>query len=100
MGQLQNLKLTKGSSIEEYLLKAWKLKNQLSSMGEHVSDRNLNQIVLNGILCLFESTIQTLTHLDLIMSFETLNTSLLSEAHQRQHRTKTLEDEEALAASF
>lgn len=75
--------MTEGSSIEDYTKKARELQNRLYSMGERISDRNLNQIVLNGLPRSFESTIQTLTHLDPNMTFETLSASLFTEAHQR-----------------
>ena len=92
MGQLQSLKLNEGGNIEEYVRKARELKNRLSSMGERVSDRNVNQIVLNGLLRSYESTIQTLTHLDANMTFEKLNASLLSESHRRKQRDQLLGD--------
>ena len=99
MGQLQLLKLNEGGNIEDYIRKARKLKNQLSSMGERLSDRNVNQIVLNELPRSYESTIQTLTHLDANMSFEKLSASLLFESHRHKHRDQLLGDEEALAAS-
>ena len=99
MGQLQSLKLNEGGNIEDYVRKARELKNRLSSMGERLSDRNVNQIVLNGLPRSYESTIQTLTHLDANMMFKKLSASLLSESHRRKHRDQLLGDEEALVAS-
>ena len=69
-------------------------------MGERITDRNVNQMVMNGLPCSFESIIQTLTHLDPSMTFEKLSASLLSESHCCKHRNQLLRDEEALAASF
>ena len=82
MGQLQSLKLNEGGNIEEYVRKARELRNRLSSMEERVSDQNVNQIVLNGLPRSYESTIQTLTHLDTNTTFEKLSASLLSESHR------------------
>ena len=62
MSQLQTIRLSEGGSIEDYIKKARELKNRLASMGETVYDRALIQLVLNGLPCSFESTIQTLTH--------------------------------------
>lgn len=100
MGQLQTLKMNEGGSVEDYLKRARELKNRLGSMGEKLSDRNVNQIVLNGLPRSYEGTIQTLTHLDATMSFDKLSASLLSEAHRREHRSQLLKDEEALAATY
>ena len=99
MGQLQSLKMSEGSAVEEYIKKARELKNRLSSMGDKLSDRNINQIVMNGLPRSYESTIQTLTHLDAEMTFDKLTASLFSESHRRMHRNQLLGDEEALAAS-
>jgi len=100
MSQLQSLKMNEGGSVEEYIKKARELKNKLSDMGEKLSDRNVNQIILNGLPRSYESTIQTLTHLNSTMSFEQLSASLMSESHRREHRNQQLGDTEALAASF
>ena len=99
MGQLQSLKLSEGGAIKDYIRKARELKNRLTSMGERLSDHNINQIVMNGLPRSYESTIQTLTHLDPTMTFDKLSASLLSESHRRKHRDQVLGDEEALAAS-
>lgn len=87
MGQLQSLCMTEESSIEDYIKKARELKNRLSNMGERLVDRNINQIVMNGLPRSCESLIQTLKHLDPTMTFDKLSASLLSEAHQRQNRS-------------
>jgi len=99
MGQLQLLKMKEGRSVEEYVKRTRELKNQLGNMGEKLLDRNVNQLVLNGLPRSFESMIQTLTHLDATMSFEKLSAALVFEAHRREHRTQQLEEEEALAAT-
>ena len=99
MGQLQSLKMHEGGSIEDYIKKARELKNRLGSMGEKLSDQNVNQIVLNGLPRSYESTIQTLTHLNATMTFEKLGTTLMSESHRREHRNQQLGDDEALATT-
>ena len=83
MGQLQSLRMHEGGSVEEYIKKAQELKNRLSSMGERLMDKNINQLVLNGLPRFFESLIQTLMHIDPNMTFEKLSSSLLSKAHRR-----------------
>lgn len=100
MGQLQNLKMSEGGSVEDYIKKARELRNRLSSMGEKVTDRTLNQIALNGLPRSYEGTIQALTFLDQGMSFEALSSHLLSEHHRRQHRTQLMGEEEALVANY
>jgi len=57
MSQLQSLKTNEGGSIEEYIKKARELKNRLNGMGEKLSDRNVNQIILNRLPRSYESTI-------------------------------------------
>ena len=86
MDELQSLKMNEGGSVEEYLKKARELRNKLGGMGEKISDRNVNQFILNGLPRSYESTIQTLTHLNATMTFEQLSTSLMSEFHRREHR--------------
>ena len=88
MGQLQTLRMNEGDSIEDYVKKARELKNRLHSMGERITDRNVNQMVMNGLPRSFESIIQTLTHLDPSMTFEKLSASLLSKSHRRKHRNQ------------
>ena len=100
MGQLQTLRMNEGDSIEDYVKKARELKNRLHNMGERITDRNVNQMVMNKLPRSFESIIQTLTHLDPSMTFEKLSASLLSELHRRKHCNQLLRDEEALAVSF
>jgi len=68
-------------------------------MEEKLSDRNVNQIVLNGLPRSYESTIQNLTHLNATMSFEKLSASLMSESHQRTHHNQYLGEDEALTAT-
>ena len=99
MDQLQSLKLSEGGAIEDYIRKARELKNRLTNIGERLSDRNINQIVMNGLPRSYESTIQTLTHLDPTMTFDKLSASLLSESHRWKHHDQVLGDEEALAAT-
>ena len=100
MSQMQAPKMNEGGSIEEYLKRTRELKNKLANMGEKLTDRNVNQIILNGMPRSYESTVQTLTHLNESMTFEKLSASLISESHQREHRDQQLGDSEALAASF
>ena len=100
MGQLHSLKLNEGDAVEDYVKKAHKLKNRLTRMGERLSDGNINQIVMNGLPRSYESTIQTLTHLDPTMTFDKLSSSLLSESHRRKHREQVLGDDMALSASY
>ena len=99
MSQLQSLKLTEGGAVDEYLKKARELKNRLGNMGEKLSDCNVNQIVLNRLPRSYESTIQTLSHLNASMTFEQLSASLMSESHRREHHNQKLGEDEALAAT-
>jgi hypothetical protein len=85
MGQLQTLRLPEGGSIEEYTKKARELRNRLKSMGEDIPDKTVNQLILNGLPRSYESTIQTLTYLNAIMTFEQLSATLLAESHRREH---------------
>ena len=86
--------------MEDYLKKARELKNRLVSMGETVSDRALTQLVLNGLPRSFESTIQTLTHQTVALSFDKISSSLISESHKRVQRAMQIGEEDALSTSF
>ena len=99
MSQLQSMRMQEGGSVEDYVKKVRELRNRLLNMGERITDKSLNQLVLNGLPLSFESLIQTLTHIDPEMSFEKLSSSLLSEAHRRQLRNQQYVDEEALAVN-
>lgn len=85
MDKLQSLKMNEGNSIEEYIKKIRELCNRLTSMGERISNWNSNQLVMNGLPRSFESMIQTLIHMNLDMSFEKLNVSLILESYRRQY---------------
>lgn len=97
VSQLQTLKLSEGSSVEDYVRRARELKNRLASMGERLSDKHLNQVVLNGLPRSFESIVQTLTHLDPNMSFEKLSANLLSEHYRRLTHKNLHGEDEALS---
>ena len=99
MSQLQSMRMQEGGSVEDYVKKARELRNRLLNMGERITNKSLNQLVLNGLPRSFESLIQTFTHIDPEMSFEKLSSSLLSEAHRRQLHTQQYVDEEALAVN-
>ena len=98
--QLHSIKLSEGGSIEDYIKKTREIRNRLTSMGETISDKTMIQIVLNGLPRSYESTIQTLTHLNVDRSFEQVSSSLLTESHRRKHRAHQLGNDEALAATF
>ena len=69
-------------------------------MGETVSDRALTQLVLNGLPRSFESTIQTLTHQTVALTFDQVSSSLTSESHRRIQRATQIGEEDALSASY
>lgn len=100
--QLQSMKLSEGGSIEDYTMKARKLRDHLSNMGENITDRETNQVVLKRLPRSYESTIQTLIHISINsdLSFEQLCAHLLSESHRHQHRNRLWGEDEALAASM
>jgi len=70
MSQLQPIRLPEDGLVEDYLKKARELQNRLASMGEAISNKTMIQIVLNGLPRSYEATIQTLTHLNVVMTFE------------------------------
>jgi hypothetical protein len=70
MSQQQSIKLMEGGSIKDYIKKARELKNRLANIGKTVTDKNLTQLVFNGLPRSFESTIQTLTHQTVPLSFQ------------------------------
>ena len=82
MSQLQSMRMQEGGSVEDYVKRARELRNRLLNMGERITNKSLNQLVLNGLPRSFESFIQTLTHIDPEMTFEKLSSSLLSEAYR------------------
>jgi hypothetical protein len=99
-GQLQTMRLTEGGSIEDYIKKARGTKNRLVSMGKTIGDKSLTQLLLNGLPRSYESTIQTLMHINVPMTFEQVAASLLSESHRREQRSAQLGEEEALSATI
>ena len=78
-GQLQNTRLSKGESIEDYIKKAREIKNRLGGMGEKFYDKSLAQLLLNGLPCSFESTIQSLIHQGTPLTFDQVAVSLIGE---------------------
>ena len=65
-----------------------------------MSDQTLVQLLLNGLPRSYEGVVQTLSNLDIILTFDQLTTRLLTEAARQEQRTSQLGDEEALAAYF
>ena len=68
--QLHSIKLSEGGFAEDYIKKTREIRNFLTSMGETINDKTMIQIVLNGLPRSYESTIQTLAHLNVDRSFE------------------------------
>lgn len=100
MSQLLTLKMFEGDSVEAYLKKARDLKSRLSSMGENVTDKHLNQVVLNGLPKSFDSIVGTLSYQDSSMSFAKLTANLLSDHFRREHRNQLHGEDEALSATY
>jgi hypothetical protein len=100
MSQLQSIKLMEGGSVEDYVKKSRELKNRLASMGKTVTNRNLTQLILNRLPRSFESTIQTLTHQTVPLTFEQIVSSLTIEGHRCENHSIQLGDEQALVSSF
>ena len=69
-------------------------------MRETVTDKTLCQLILNGLLRSFESTIQTITHQHIALTFDQISASFITESHRRESRTIQPGDEEALAATY
>ena len=57
-------------NVKDYLKKAHELKNKLKSIGETTSDKQVNQMIFNGLLRSYESTIQMLSYLNATMTFD------------------------------
>jgi hypothetical protein len=62
LGQLQYIKMPEGGSINNYIKRAHELKNKLKSLGETILDKQVNLLVLNGLLRSYKNMIQTLSH--------------------------------------
>jgi hypothetical protein len=82
------MRLAEGASVEDYLKRARELRNKLVSMGETVTDKTLCQLTLNGLPRSYESTIQTITHQNVALTFEQISASLLTETHRDSQERK------------
>jgi hypothetical protein len=88
ISQLTTMRLAEGASVEDYLKRARELRNKLVSMGETVTDKTLCQLTLNGLPRSYESTIQTITHQNVALTFEQISASLLTETHRDSQERK------------
>ena len=84
ISQLTTMRLTEGAPVEDYLKRARELRNKLVNMGETVIDKTLCQLTLNGLPRSYESTIQTITHQNVALTFKQISASLLTETHKRE----------------
>ena len=58
--QLSNLKMSRSESISSYFMRISELKNQLSTIGDPVNDKELVMNTLNGLPPSWETFIQSL----------------------------------------
>ena len=100
ISQLTTMRLAEGVPVEDYHKRARELRNKLISMEETVTDITLCQLTLNGLPRSFESTIQTITHQNIVLTFDQILASLFTETHRRESRTLQLGDDEALAVTY
>ena len=100
MSQLSTLKMFEGDSVEAYLRRARELKSRLSNMGENVTDKQLNLVVLNGLPRSYDSIVGTLSYQDPSMTFAKLTSILLSDHFRREHRNELHGKDEALTATY
>jgi hypothetical protein len=77
-----------------------RLKNKLLSLGKIVLDRSICRLVLNGLRKSYESVVQTLSNLDIVLTFDQLIGKLLAEVACQKQQTSQLGDEKALAIHF
>ena len=99
MSQLENLRLFERALVEDFTNKARDIKNRLRNTNETVADKHVNQLVLNE-LPRWESTVQTLTHLNATIIFDELIARLHAKANRRELHNAQLQEEKALVTTF
>jgi hypothetical protein len=77
-----------------------RLKNKLLLIGKIVSNRSICQLVLNDLQKSYESVVQTLSNLDILLTFDQLIGKLLAEVPCQEQQTSQLGDEGASKIHF
>jgi hypothetical protein len=93
--KLFGLTLKEGSDINVFLTEA----SDLRTLGEEIPDRQLNNIVLNGLPSLYEMIIQGISYLQ-APTFEEVIGKLITETHRMSIRRQKLGHEKALVVQF
>jgi hypothetical protein len=99
--QLQNLKMTKDDTIATFFIKSSEIKDQLGSIGETITDRELVMITLNALPSHWEPFIQSISGREDLPQFDRLwadctqeETILIARGVQDSHHN----DNQALAS--
>jgi hypothetical protein len=74
-GQLQNIKMTKGDTIVAFFMKMSEIRDQLGSIGEIISDRELVLTTLNNLPKHWEQFLQSMSGRENIPTFDRLWTN-------------------------
>ena len=97
--KIHNLSLSEGGDVTAYLMDASNLRNHLNALGETISDRQLVNIVLNGLPRSFDMVVQGISYMP-NPTFEDVMGKILMESQRMSLRDNKHGQEEALAVQF
>jgi len=70
--QLKDIKVNRGEIVQAYFLRMIKIKNQLSTMGEIVPDKEMVLIALGILSPIWKTFITTISNINSIPTFDEL----------------------------
>ena len=98
--QLKDIKMNKGHTIQAYFMRISKIKEQLSTTGEIVSDKDLVLITLGGLSPTWETSITTINKNDNFPAFDELLGKCSQEEARMISRGRIPKHEEGEPTSF
>lgn len=77
--QLHHVKMNKGESITSYFIRITNLRDQLSTIGHAIDDKELTMLALNGLPKSWEACIQGISARSKLPKFDQLKTYCIQE---------------------
>ena len=97
--KIHSISLKEGGDVTTYLMEASNLRNHLSALGETILDRQLVNIVLNGLARSFDMVIQGISYMT-NPTFEDVMGKILMESQRMTIRDNKIGQEEACTISY
>ena len=98
--QLKDTKMNKGESMQSYIMRISRLRDQLQRVGESVLDKELVIMILRGLPHIWETFITTISNNNVLPSFDELVGKLTYEESRMISRGRIQKHEEVESVAF